>query len=55
MENCGSNHLGARTAHRLLELKIKAGIFTKLQALGFLHQLASYEPQQVLAVLSINA
>lgn len=42
-------------AHRLLELEIKTGVFTKLQALGSLNQLVSYEPQPVLAVLSISA
>lgn len=55
MENSGSYHSGAHIAHRLLDLEMKAGVFTKLQALGFLHQLVSYEPQQVLAVLSISA
>lgn len=39
-------------AHRLSDFKIKTGVFTNLQALGFLRELVSYEPQQVLALLS---
>lgn len=52
MENSAFNRSVACIAHRLSDFKIKTGVFTNLQALGFLRELVSYEPQQVLALLS---